>query len=206
MKELLKTYEIVKGEIKNRLIEFNSIWKNRKKKDILLELIFCILTPQSRAKICWEVVKRIEKENMYFDKNKVEKMLMGVRFRRKKAKYVVDAFNLFKNIDMIDVLESMGNEFKAREWVIKNVKGIGYKEASHFLRNIGFSKNLAILDRHVLRNLKRFGVIDKIPSALSRKKYIEIEKKFANLSKKLGIEVNELDLLIWYIETGEIFK
>jgi len=38
------------------------------------------------------------------------------------------------------------------EWLVKNLTGLGYKEAGHFLRNIGSGK-IAILDRHILRNL-----------------------------------------------------
>ncbi len=73
-----------------------------------------------------------------------------------------------------------------REWIVENIKGIGYKEASHFLRNIGFYKNIAILDRHILKNLKLLGVIEEIPETLSKTKYLHIEKKMAEFAKKLG--------------------
>jgi len=56
-----------------------------------------------------------------------------------------------------------------REWLIRSIRGIGYKEASHFLRNIGLGENLAILDRHILKNLKFFGVIEEIPASLPKK-------------------------------------
>jgi N-glycosylase/DNA lyase len=94
---------------------------------------------------------------------------------------------------------------RTREWLIKNVKGIGYKESSHFLRNIGY-KNLAILDRHILRNLEKFKVINKIPKTLNKKQYLSIEDKFYNFSKKIKIPMDELDLLFWSIETGKVFK
>ena len=89
---------------------------------------------------------------------------------------------------------------------MKNVNGLGYKETSHFLRNIGLGKNFAILDRHILKNLKRYGVIKSIPKTLTRKKYLEIERKMKKFSEKIKIPLAELDLLFWSEETGEIFK
>ncbi len=98
------------------------------------------------------------------------------------------------------------NTQEAREWLVNGVKGIGYKEASHFLRNIGFGEELAILDRHILRNLKELGVIHEIPLSLSKKKYFEIEKKMKEFSRSVNIPMSHLDLVFWYKETGEIFK
>ena len=83
---------------------------------------------------------------------------------------------------------------------------MGYKEASHFLRNIGFADYLAILDRHILKNLKIFGIIEEIPKSLSKKKYLEIEEKMRNLANEVNIPLSHLDLLFWSKETGEIFK
>ena len=61
-----------------------------------------------------------------------------------------------------------------REWLVKNIKGLGFKEASHFLRNIGFD-DYAIIDSHILDLLERYKFI-KPPKTLTRKKYMEIEK------------------------------
>jgi N-glycosylase/DNA lyase len=93
-----------------------------------------------------------------------------------------------------------------REWLVKNIKGLGYKEASHFLRNMGFGESIAILDRHILRNLHLLSVIEGIPESLSRVKYLLIEKKMAEFAKEINIPLAHLDLLLWYKETGEIFK
>ena len=65
-----------------------------------------------------------------------------------------------------------------RAWLVREVKGLGWKEASHFLRNIGF-RDLAILDRHILRNLRRHGVIRTIPASLPEKRYLAIEGRFS---------------------------
>ena len=77
---------------------------------------------------------------------------------------------------------------------------MGLKEASHFLRNIGKSNNqIAILDRHILRNLRVEGV-------KSRKDYFEIEKMFLKRASDEGVTADELDLIWWSKENGEVFK
>lgn len=93
-----------------------------------------------------------------------------------------------------------------RKFCVEKIKGIGFKEASHFLRNIGFGQNIAILDRHILKNLKLYNVIDVIPDNLSEKKYLEIENKMRGFSKKIGIDIEHLDFVLWYKEAGEVFK
>ena len=93
-----------------------------------------------------------------------------------------------------------------RDWIVKHIKGIGYKEAGHFLRNIGFGEEVAILDRHILKNLKRFEVIEEIPPSITPKIYHEIEEKMVAFSAKINIPMDHLDFLFWYNEAGEVFK
>ena len=92
-----------------------------------------------------------------------------------------------------------------RSFLAKNVKGLGLKEASHFLRNTGH-ENFAILDRHILKNLVKYEAIKEIPKTLTQKKYLEIEYDFKNFARRVKIPMDHLDLLFWSEETGEIFK
>jgi thermostable 8-oxoguanine DNA glycosylase len=102
-----------------------------------------------------------------------------------------------------------------REWLAGNVLGFGYKEASHFLRNVGFCgappdanrpREVAILDRHVLKNLHALGLIGPVPESLSPKRYLEIEEVMNGYAGKIGIPLAHLDFVLWYRETGDIFK
>jgi N-glycosylase/DNA lyase len=103
-------------------------------------------------------------------------------------------------------IELSNNVVDLRNWIAENVKGMGYKEAGHFLRNIGKSESkIAILDRHILRNLKSLRVIDS-DELKGKRGYFEVERKFIDFSEKAGIKVDELDLLFWSRENGEIFK
>ena len=84
--------------------------------------------------------------------------------------------------------------------------GLSYKEATHFLRNIGKNESLAILDRHILKHLLRHNVITEIPHTLTKEKYLGIEKAFQKFADEIDIPINALDLLFWSSETGVILK
>jgi len=132
-----------------------------------------------------------------------------VRFRNNKAKYVVEARKLFTENGKMKIKEklaSFGDIYDLREWIVKNIKGIGYKEAGHSLRNIGIGKELAILDRHILKNLKALGAIDEIPKTLTKKTYLETEKTMQKFCEKSGIPMPHMDMLLWCKNTGGIFK
>jgi len=80
------------------------------------------------------------------------------------------------------------------------------KESSHFIRNVGMGSDIAILDVHILKNLKEYGVVEKVPEVLTKKVYLDIESKMRGFSKLIKIPMDELDLLLWSEETGMIFK
>jgi N-glycosylase/DNA lyase len=93
-----------------------------------------------------------------------------------------------------------------RDWLEEEVLGLGPKEASHFLRNIGLGETLAILDRHILHNLEGLGVIETLPSSLTRPHYLAIEEKLRAYCARVGIPLGQMDLLLWAKETGFVFK
>jgi len=208
---LRQNYIDCRDRIKGRLHEFKTIAIERDEERALCELIFCLLTPQSKAKLCWRAVESICKKynTLQCSRSEILGELYGVRFRYKKSIYVYEAIRRFIDngeFRIIERLADFNSAESARDWLVTNIKGLGYKEASHFLRNIGMGDDIAILDRHILRNLMRYGVIDSIPTYLSKKRYIDIEDKMRLFSKNIGIPMSHLDLLFWYIETGELFK
>ena len=197
MKVLLENYRNKKGEILKRLKEFEG------NKDYFYELCFCILTPQSSAKKAWSCILKLKEMDFQNKSINPEKYINGVRFHVNKSKYLLELKKNYQNI-LKEIRKSQYPK-QLREFLVKNVKGLGYKEASHFLRNIGH-KEVSILDRHILKNLKKQKVIKEIPKSMTPKKYCEIEDKFINFSKKVNIPIDHLDLLFWSQETGEIFK
>ncbi|RKZ01238.1 MAG: DNA lyase [Candidatus Hydrothermota bacterium] len=230
LRKLLKVYENIRKTIVKRLDEFREIGKNASEEQLFAELAFCLLTPQSKARICLAAVERLQANGALYhgDYDAILSELKGVRFKARKAAYILKARALFtKNgeFSIRSVLEKFDDPFQMREWLVMNIKGMGYKEASHFLRNIGMGSQLAILadegargsayaarsqlailDRHILKNLKLLGVIHEVPKSLTRPRYLEIETKMANFADEIGIPLDHLDLLLWYNETGEVLK
>ena len=202
-KELLEEYKKKKQKIKDRLKDFRSINKN-KTKELFPELCFCLLTPQSNARYCDKAIRELKKTDLLFKgrKRAIGNVLRGkARFHNKKAEYIIHARSCFDR----NIFNS-GNALNIRDHLVKNIKGMGYKEASHFLRNIGLGAEVAILDRHILKNLKRYGIIGSIPPSLTPGLYLKIERKAREFARRLNIPLEELDLLFWSRETGEIFK
>lgn len=194
---LIKEYINKKKEIKKRLSEFS---KKKNEEELFLELCYCLLVPLSKAERVYEFLSK-NKRAIYLSEKKLAKILKGVcRFHNLKAKYIVEARKK-KNL----LREIPRKPETAREFLVRNFKGIGYKEASHFLRNIGY-KGLAILDKHIISSLYELGVIKNDRRPRSKEEYLEIEKKMKNFSKKIGINIEELDLLLWSMKTGEILK
>ena len=198
--ELHNEYAARKNEITQRLKEF----KNVKGDDVFYELCFCILTPQSsglRADDCIQQLKKLD----FLNKNINPKPILKkkIRFHNNKTKYLLELKKNYPNI--FDQLKNEKDIANLRNFFLKNINGYGKKEVAHSLRNLGY-ENLAILDRHILKNLKNYNVIKEIPKSLTEKKYNEIEEKFKEFSKKVNIPVDHLDLLFWARETGKVFK
>jgi N-glycosylase/DNA lyase len=207
--ELKKTYKSRKSEISERLMHFKAVWDGSDK-EIFSELCFCILTPQSKAVVCDDIINNL-KNNCFLFEGSLEQIKPHVkraRFYKNKSKYIVEARKCLFKDDKICIKDKIDakDTVNSREWLVKNIKGIGYKEASHFLRNIGMGDDLAILDIHILRNLKRLGVINTMPKSLSKKMYLEIEERLKEFSRQIKIPMAHLDLLFWSMGTGRIFK
>lgn len=203
--DLRKAYEQKKVDIRERLAEFRQITGQGNER-IFQELAFCLCTPQSKAKVCWTAVESLASNRLLMggEEGEIRPFLNSIRFNKNKSRYIMEAREKFPAIR--EKLFGVKDPSELREWLADNVRGFGYKEASHFLRNIGLGEGLAILDVHVLNRLKEYGVIDELPKGVNRKKYLEIEGKMKKFSEKVGIPMGELDLLFWSERTGFIFK
>jgi N-glycosylase/DNA lyase len=207
--ELQRKYAARKSEIARRLIHFESVGK--KGGHVLFEeLAFCILTPQSKAFSCDAAIRELKEKGLLLEGSVPEiraVLSTRTRFHNKKAEYLVLAREKFmpNGFEALRETTHGGSEKEARALLLKGVKGIGWKEASHYLRNVGRGKTIAILDRHILKNLEKHGAI-RMPKSLTKKRYLEIEGKMEKFCQRLGIPMSHLDLLFWAEETGRVFK
>ena len=195
--------------IQKALLDFKKVWDNEEL--IYEEMCFCILTPQSSAKQAFKTIHQL-KEHKLLDRGSAlqkEQFCKNVRFFRTKAKRLEEVQYKFpaNKLKKILIENGLPNEpIKAREFLLKEVNGYGLKEASHFLRNIGFGSQIAILDRHILKNLVKCNVIKEVPKTLSKKVYLDIEEKMRVFCQKNKIGFDEMDLIFWSNETGEVLK
>lgn len=208
--ELKAKHSARKKEIEERLAHFKTVGK-KGGRTLFEELCFCILTPQSKAFSCDEAIRELKGSGMLFggDVADIRAVLSKkTRFHNKKAEYLVMARERFgkDGFASLEAITFCSDERTAREAILEAVKGIGWKEASHYLRNVGRGKEVAILDRHILKNLKRHGAISEVPESLTPKRYLAIEKKMGKFCRETGIPMAHLDLLFWAEETGRIFK
>ncbi|MDE3058863.1 MAG: DNA lyase [Bacteroidota bacterium] len=202
--ELNQKFSQQRNAIRGRLEEFSHVPQSR----YFYELVYCFLTPQTSAVNAAKAQAMLERNNFLISDFDPAPMLHQpdyyIRFHKTKSSRLAEMKKNFP--DILSVVRNGQSAFHKREWLSTNVKGLSYKEATHFLRNVGLNSELAILDRHILKNLNYHGVIRAVPAALTKKRYLAIETKFQRFAREVGISVNELDLLFWSNETGEILK
>lgn len=192
----------IKEVVDNRIKEFESFGK-KKQEEVFSELCFCLLTANFQAEKCVQIQHEMARDFEIVPKEELAKKLkeIGHRFWPQRAERIVEARECKTELCSL-VFKKSGQEM--RDWLVKNVKGLGMKESSHFLRNIGY-KDLAIIDFHIVDLLEREGLIQR-PKTITPKKYIEIEQVLEKLGKEVGLNLAELDLYLWYLETGKILK
>lgn len=204
---LLQLYQHIKDKIQVRIRDFIHIGKTGTSSQLFQELCFCLFTPQSSARACWAAVSKLEQNNLLLQGTAEEMYpwMKGVRFHITKAKRVVEVRSWYQSLDLRAALLPL-DQLARRNYILNNVKGLGMKEASHFLRNIGMGLDLAILDRHIFRRMQQYQVINKIPETISTSLYLEFESKLQKFSSEIEIPISDLDLLFWFESKQEIFK
>ncbi|MFA5077473.1 MAG: N-glycosylase/DNA lyase, partial [Candidatus Micrarchaeia archaeon] len=219
----------VGAEVGRRMRELKRNFSSEEK--LFSELCFCILTANERAAKGIEIQEKIGNGFAAFSENELRDFLKrnGYRFYNVRAGYIVEARKhygkLKKTLAKLEREGRTGNlmlcvshnrqsgaldwklktEDRMREWLVENVKGLGWKEASHFLRNAGFN-NCAILDRHIIKIMRENRMIREEPKTLNRRRYMEAEAKLEALCRELGMGQGELDFYLWYLKTGKVLK
>lgn len=208
MNKLLKQVEKLKDSkikdlIDERIKELKDIGRGNSD-ELFIELCFCLMTANFDAARAIKIQKAIGIGflNMKEEELASELKKHGHRFPNARAKYINEAKKHQEYIAEM-VCETSCDKEK-RKWLAENVKGLGYKESSHFLRNIGMD-NCAIIDFHIVDILVDNKIIEK-PKALNKKAYFEIEDKLQKMAEKLDLTLAELDFYLWYLETGKILK
>lgn len=200
-----------RADVTARLNEFREIWKNGTDEKLWEEMVFCFFTGGCSAKMGLRSIEAVRPILMSGNQAELTEKLLGVhRYPNARAGYIVasrDFLQAHCGMRLREKLTSFDNDLERRDWLVKEkgIKGLGYKEASHFLRNIGLS-GYGILDKHILRSLAELKIIEDPKPPNTRKKYLTVENKLKYLAEKLKIDFDEMDLVLWSMKTGEILK
>lgn len=200
-----------RGEIQERIREFEAVWQTGTDERLWEEMVFCFFTGGCSARMGMRSVEAVRPLLLTGDYTELASALVGRhRYPNARAGYIVasrDFLQAHCGLRLREKLESFASAAERRDWLVKEkrIKGLGYKEASHYLRNIGL-KGYAILDKHILRSLAELEIIETPTPPQARAKYLATEEKLKELAKLTGIDFDELDLVLWSMKTGEILK
>jgi N-glycosylase/DNA lyase len=198
-------------EILARLAEFDAVWQAGTDEQLWEEMVFCFFTGGCSARMALRSLDAVKPLLLTGNQAELAATLRGRhRYPNERARYIVASREFLQEhcgLKLRTKLESFDNDLTRRDWLVseKRIKGLGYKEASHFLRNTGF-KGYAILDKHILQSLAELKIIDDPKPPNTRMKYLMVEQKLKKLSNRLKIDSDELDLVLWSLKTGEILK
>ena len=220
--EIRVVHREIAGRAEERLAGFRRIWESGDDTALFAELAFCLLTPQSGARRCAQAIERLKESGSLFHGgfDDICPDLNIVRFKNNKTRYLMEARERFWSGggSLRKFLVEYGDAPSMRKALVDSVRGIGYKEASHFLRNIGLGEELAILDRHVLRVMARLGLLGSgsaakegagrgaIPPSITGRRYCDLEKRLQRYAVRAGVPMGHLDFVLFYMATGDIFK
>ena len=205
--EIIDNYFIIYRKFENQILSKLEDFANVPQEQYFYELAYCICTPMSKAENALQVQKKLEEmnylQNPFNPVNILQDPKHYIRFHNQKSKYILENLKHFDEI--MQVIDSPIDKYDKRNALAKVVNGFNLKESSHFLRNIGY-RGLAILDRHILRNLKLVGLIAEDFMIKNWDDYFYAEEKFKNFAEEINIEMDGLDLVLWANETGKIIK
>lgn len=215
--EVKQHYEEHQEEIEERLEEFEEVGELSDYR-LFIELVFVILTSQTEAKKAWSAAEELDDKNLLLEGNEeqIAKVLERneVRYEENKASYIIDnrkmlsqptLHNPTNELKLKEKLDTSDLE-KTRGWLVENIKGIGWKGASHFLRNIGYGNGFGIISGHIIDQMNELDVLDSADQPSDKQDYIEAEEKLRKFSEEIDIDIKALDLTLWSMKTGEVFK
>lgn len=207
----MSTHAERRSDIRGRLSEFENIWNTGGDSDLWEEMVYCFFTGGCSAKMGMRSIEAVRPLLLDGMQPELAKALTGVhRYPNARSRYIVESREFLRRdcgLELRAKLESFDSSLERRDWLVKEkgIKGLGYKEASHFLRNIGF-KGYAILDKHVLNCLAELKIIADPKPPNTRSKYLSVEDELREFTTAVGIDFDEMDLVLWSMKTGEILK
>ena len=213
LEDIRATHQARKKEIRARLDQFREVWRHGSNARLWEELVFCIFTAGASARMGFRAVDAIRPLLMDGTREAMTVALRNAgahRFPVERPGYIVVTRSYLRdhcNLELREQLQSFTDPIERRDWLAceKRIKGLGYKESSHFLRNIGLMGH-AILDKHVMSCLTDLKVVETPKPPATRARYLETEERLRLYAREIRIDFDELDLVLWSMKTGEVLK
>lgn len=213
LEDIRATHKARGKEIRARLDQFREVWRNGSDARLWEELVFCIFTAGASARMGVRAVEAIRPLLMDGTRQDMTQALRNAgahRFPVERPGYIVVTRSYLRehcDLALREQLQGFTDPIERRDWLAreKRIKGMGYKESSHFLRNIGLMGH-AILDKHVMSCLTDLGVVESPKPPSTRARYLEIEERLRSFAREILVDFDELDLVLWSMKTGEVLK
>ena len=211
VEEIRAAHRARRPEIRARLAEFAAVWRTAADERLWEELVFCIFTAGASARMGLRSIEAVRPLLARGTREELAGALQSRhRYPRSRSGYIVVTREYLEGdcrMRLRERLSSFGDPVERRDWLAKSrgIKGLGYKESSHFLRNVGL-RGYAILDKHILRCLFEVGVLDSPQPPATRARYLATEQRLRDFARDVRIDFDELDLVLWSMKTGEILK
>jgi len=213
VEDIRATHKLRRKEIRARLDQFKKIWREGSDTQFWEELVFCIFTAGASARMGLRAVEAVRPFLLNGEREDMTLALKNAgahRFPVERPGYIVVTRNYLRadcNLALSKKLQAFGDPLERRDWLAqeREIKGLRYKESSHFLRNIGLS-GYAILDKHVMSCLKDLQIVETAKPPATRARYLATEQTLKAFARDIRIDFDELDLVLWSMKTGEILK
>lgn len=224
----LKQNELLKNVINeyNRIYQGKKIsWKNMDEDDLWYELCLCVLSSNVQfetAKSAFDHLKKkrlLERNHLFFNKEasriiskelsrpiflprRKDGTLRKYRFFVTKSNQITKAFRIIyeEECSIKSILTRFASEYDARDFLANRISGLGLKQSSLFLRNIGYASHLAIIDTHVINFMVEVELFrSRLVPPISARQYRNAERKLQAFAKKIKTDLSLLDFAIWTI-------
>jgi len=196
-------------------------WSSMTEDDLWRELVACILGSRVRFEAAHAAVERMDKRRLFSEHRRsshlqqYEQDVMGAlsergapgepnrypffRIRANQIRQAAEQLYRSKHT-LRSFLEASRDSRDARRRLALEVSGLGPKQASLFLRNIGYAAHVAVLDVHVLTYMSWVGLTEMpVRSVSTVRKYEALEDAFIEHAYSFGYSPDRFDLAVWVV-------
>ncbi len=201
-------------------------WHQMSEGRLWKELCLCILSSRTRFELALAAVSSLERAGLLrrlrehpgeVPYSVLEEALgphpqrqgastRSIPFWRTRAHQLVDASNRLYaagHRGLKTRLHETGDAGDLRMQLMADVPGLGMKQASHFLQNVGFSDEFAVIDVHILSFLREeLMAVESEAEDLDESLYLELEQRIQRLAAANGLAVGLLDRIVWAMRSG----